>query len=159
MYNKYLFPVINEFWQKEQNSVLFGLNGKDLSLSGDGCCDSPGHNAKYGTYTMIGQQTDEIVDFHVIQVSEVNNSNAMEREGFKHCMDNVKGKGEQIEVVASDRHVSIRADKKKNYTEVDHQFDVWHLSKSRTKKLTEKAKKKDCSDLSFWIKSICNHLW
>lgn len=90
--NKYLCPVINEFWQKEQNSVFSELNGKDLSLSGDGRCDSPGHNAKYGTYTMIDQQTDKIVDFHVVQVSEVNNSNAMEREGFKRCMDNIKAK-------------------------------------------------------------------
>ena len=48
---------------------------------------------------------------------------------------------------------------KRNYPEIEHQFDVWHLSKSITKKLTEKAKKKDCSELSPWIKSISNHLW
>ena len=75
--NKYLLPVINEFWLKEQNSTFSELGGRDLWLSGDGRCDSPGHNAKYGTYTMIDQKTDKIVDFKVVQVSEENYSNAM----------------------------------------------------------------------------------
>jgi len=157
--DKYLFPVINEFWHQEQNSVFSELADKDLWLSGDGRCDSPGHNAKYDTYTMIDQQTDKIVDFHVVQVTEVNNSNAMEREGFKRCMNHIQDHGGQIEVVATDRHVGIRADMKRNFPEIDHQFDVWHLAKSITKKLTEKSKKKDCGDLSPWIKSISNHLW
>ena len=56
-----------------------------------------------------------------------------------------------IKVVATDRHIGIRADMKRNFPEVDHQFDVWHLSKSITKKLTEKAKKSDCAELSPWI--------
>ena len=157
--DQYLLPVINESWEKEQKSVFEKLGDKELWLSGDGRCDSPGHNAKYGTYTMIDQETDKIVDFNIVQVSEVSSSNAMEREGFKRCMDNIQTKGGKIKVVATDRHVGIRADMKRNYPEIEHQFDVWHLSKSITKKLTEKAKKKDCSELSPWIKSISNHLW
>ena len=80
-------------------------------------------------------ETDKIVDFKVVQVSEVNNSNAMEREGFKRCTENIYEKGRKIMVVATDRHVGIRADMKRNFTEVDHQFDVCHLSKSITKKV------------------------
>ncbi|CAH3191352.1 unnamed protein product [Porites evermanni] len=34
-----------------------------LWLSGDGRCDSPGHSAKYGTYTMI----DQLSDFQIVQ--------------------------------------------------------------------------------------------
>ena len=52
-----------------------------------------------------------------------------------------------MKFVATDRHVSIKSDMKRIYPDVDHQFDVWHSAKSVTKKLTEKAKKKDCSDL------------
>ena len=147
--NKYLIPVINEFWLKEQNSTFSELGGRDLWLSGDGRCDSPGHSAKYGTY---------IVDFKVVQVSEVNHSNAMEREGFKRCMENIYEKRRKIMVVATDHHVGIRADLKRNFPEIDHQFDVWHLSKSITKKLTEKTNKNECADLSLWIRSISNHL-
>ena len=157
--DSYLFPVINEVWEQEQNTVFNDLKGKDLWLSGDGRCDSPGHNAKYGTYTMIDQITDKIVDFQVVQVSEVTSSNAMEREGFKRCMEHIQGKGAKVKVVATDHHVSIKSDMKRNYPDVDHQFDVWHLAKSVTKKLTEKAKKKDCGDLFPWIKSVSNHLW
>ena len=59
----------------------------------------------------------------------------MESEGFKRRMDNTKakeGRGGNIKVIATNHHVGIRADLKRNYSEVDHQFDVWHLSKSIT---------------------------
>ena len=157
--DSYLFPVVNEVWEGEQNSVFNELNNRELWLSGDGRCDSPGHNAKYGTYTMIDQSSNKIVDFHIVQVSEVTNSNAMEREGFKRCMENIQGKGATVKVVATDRHASIKSDMKQIYPNIDHQFDVWHLAKSVTKKLTEKAKKKDCGNLFPWIKSVSNHLW
>ena len=110
------------------------LKDTELWLSGDGRCDSPGHNAKYRTYTMIDQSSDKIVDFEIVQVSEVTSSNAMEREGFKRCMENIQSKGVKVKVVATDRHVSIKSDIKQMYTDVDHQFDVWHLAKSVTKK-------------------------
>ena len=155
----YLFPVISEVWEEEQNSVYAELQDEELWLSGDGRCDSPGHNAKYGTYTMIDQDSDKIVEFQIVQVSEVTSSNAMEREGFKRCMENIQNRGAQVKVVATDRHISIKSDMKKNFPDVEHQFDVWHLAKSITKKLTEKAKKKDCNELSPWIKSVSNHLW
>ena len=96
---------------------------------------------------MIDQITDKIVDFQVVQVSEVTSSNAMEREGFARCMENIQDKGAKVKVVATDRHVSIKSDMKQNYPDIDHQYDVWHLAKSVTKKLNEKAKKKDCGDL------------
>lgn len=51
------------------------------NLNGYGCCDSPGHNAKYGTYTLIDDDTCKVVAFSVVQVSEVTSSNTME-EGF-----------------------------------------------------------------------------
>ena len=83
---------------------------------------------------MIDQNSDKIVDFQIVQVTEVTSSNAMEREGFKRCMDSIQGKGAHVNVVATDTHVSIKSDMKKNYPDVNHQFDVWHLAKSNTKK-------------------------
>ena len=32
-------------------------------LAGDDRCDSPGHNAKYGTYSVMEVTTEKIVDF------------------------------------------------------------------------------------------------
>ena len=63
-----------------------------------------------------------------------------------------------MRVVPTDFHVSIKSDMKCIYPDVDHQFNVWHLTKSVTKKLTEKAKK-DCGDLFPLIKSVSSHLW
>ena len=60
--DQYLLPVIYEFWEQEQQSVFAEFNNKDLWLSGDGRCDNPGHNAKYGKRTMIDQDTDNIGD-------------------------------------------------------------------------------------------------
>ena len=119
------------------------LKDTELWLSGDGRCDSPGHNAKYGTYTMIDQQSEKIVDFQIVQVSEVTSSNAMEREGFKRCMDNIQERGAHIEVVATDWHVSIKSDMKKNYPDIDLQFDVWHLAKSALKNALKRQRKRN----------------
>ena len=75
------------------------------------------------------------------------------------CMENINEKGGGIEVVAIDHHVGIKAEMKRNFLELEHQLDKWHLSNSITTKLTEKAKKKECADLSSWIRSISNHFW
>ena len=107
---------------------------------------------------MLDQHTDKIVDFHVIQVSEVSSSNAMEREGFDRCMANISNKGAKIQVVATDCHIGIAADMRRHHPDKTHQFDVWHLAKSITKKITSKSKEKECEELLNWSKSISNHL-
>lgn len=73
--------------------MITEIGERDVWLSGDGRCDSPGFSAKYGTYTLLDQETDKVVDFSVIHVGEVSSSNAMEREGFKRCMNNIVDKG------------------------------------------------------------------
>lgn len=56
--NKHLFPVINARWQQEKASVLADLLDREsVTLLGDGRCDSPGYSAKYGTYTMMDEET------------------------------------------------------------------------------------------------------
>ena len=62
-------------------------------LSGDGRHDSPGHNAKYVTYLLINQQTNEIVAFAVTQVTEAVDSNRLEKVGFTKALKEVKQKG------------------------------------------------------------------
>ena len=157
---KYLFPVINKAWEDENRNQIDKLSSKELvNLDGDGRCDSPGHCAKYGTYTLMDEDTGNVVAFEVVQVSEVTSSNAMEKEGFSRCIELLEGKGVKISRVATDRHVSISSCMAKDYPHINHQYDVWHLSKWVVKKLTNKAKQKGCEDLAPWIQSISNHLW
>ena len=56
------------------------VNKSATNLNGYGCCDSPGHNVKYSTYT-LDYDTGKVVAFSALQVSEVTSSNTME-EGF-----------------------------------------------------------------------------
>ena len=157
---KYLFPVINKAWEDESRNQIDKLSSKEVvNLDGDGRCDSPGHCAKYGTYTLMDEDTGDVVAFEVVQVSEVTSSNAMEKEGFSRCIELLEGKGVKISRVATDRHVSISSSMAKDHPHINHQYDVWHLSKWVVKKLTNKAKQKGCEDLAPWIQSISNHLW
>ena len=157
---KYLFPVVNEAWETESRRQIEKLHGKAVvNLDGDGRCDSPGHCAKYGTYTLMDDDTGDVVAFNVVQVSEVTSSNAMEKEGFSRCIEMLESKNVTISRIATDRHVSISSSMNKDHPTINHQYDVWHLSKWVVKKLTNKAKQKGCEELSPWIQSIANHLW
>ena len=145
---KYLFPVVNEAWEAESRHQINKLTSREVvNLSGDGRCDSPGHSAKYGTYTLMDEDTGNFVAFNVVQVSEVSSSNAMEKEGFSRCIERLEGKGVKISRVATDRHVSISSSMSKDYPHINHQYDVWHLSKWVVKKLTQNAKQKGCEEL------------
>ena len=153
----YLWPVIQEAWTSHQVSLLASLSHMPLKLAGDGRCDIPGYNAKYGTYTMLDTDSDKIVAFEVVQKSEVNNSACMEKEGMIRCFRKLDDHGVSVEQLATDRHPQIVCHMKK--IDTAHQFDVWHISKSIVKKLTQKAKGKRCEDLRLWIRCIANHLW
>ena len=59
----YLFPTVFKLWNQRQQEMLKRLqeNGRGLCLSGDARCDSPGHSAKFGTYTVIDLPTNKVL--------------------------------------------------------------------------------------------------
>ena len=67
----YLWPAISTVWNSEQQALLTSLREKNtnLNLSGDGRADSPGHSAKYGSYTAIEMSCNKVVHFELVQVS------------------------------------------------------------------------------------------
>lgn len=69
----YLQPAVNNFWMKHQRMLFAKLKQekKPLVLAGDGRADSPGHSAKYGTYTVIELGCNKVLDFKIVQVSAV----------------------------------------------------------------------------------------
>ena len=71
-----------------------------VTLAGDGRCDSPGHSAKYGTYTMLDVDSEKVVDFKVVSVCEMKNSNAMKKNGFTDTFNTIK-KADEIRVVGA----------------------------------------------------------
>ena len=137
-----LFPVVQHTWIETQTAILKQLKKeKSVDVCGDGRCDSPGHSAKYGTYTLMDEKTNLIIEFSVVQVTEVTSSNAMEYEGCKRTLNSIIKKKIPIRCLTADRHTTITSKMRTNYSNIVHQYDVWHLSKWVTKKLTKKAKK------------------
>ena len=63
-----------------------------MVLAGDGRCDSPGHSATYGTYSLMDTQNNKILAFNVVKVTEVKNSYGMENEGLIRCLNEVQVK-------------------------------------------------------------------
>ena len=70
-----LFSVIQEAWELEREGVTLELKEVgQVTLAGDSRCDTPGHNAKYGSYSLMdvdGQwrrATNRIVSMELVQV-------------------------------------------------------------------------------------------
>jgi hypothetical protein len=66
-----LQPTTWMVWQQQQAELFSRLRqlGGDLCLTGDMRADSPGHCAKYGTYTIIETRLKKIIHFELVQVS------------------------------------------------------------------------------------------
>ena len=156
---EYLFPIIHTNYVMQHDAVLEFLRGNDLKLSGDGRCDSPGYSAKYCTYSLMDSATDLILDYRLIQSSETGSSVAMEKEGLRRSLNYLLEQGVSIVTIATDRHRGVGALMKSNYADINHQYDVWHMTKGIVKQLTQKGKLKHCERLLPWIQSISNHLW
>ena len=157
---KYLSGVVNEAYSKEKDILMTQVKKKGhCRLTGDGQCDSPGHNAKYLTYSMFDQLKTKIISMAVTQVSEAGNSNRMEKMGFVKVLSELKEKGLNMEQISTDRHTGIRKHMREKEKSISQQFDVWHFCKSIRKKLIAATKKKCNKELNDWIRPICNHFW
>uniref|UniRef100_A0A3Q2PX19 Uncharacterized protein n=1 Tax=Fundulus heteroclitus TaxID=8078 RepID=A0A3Q2PX19_FUNHE len=116
-------------------------NGK-LICAGDGRSDSPGHCAKYGSYTLLEQTVNKVLDIQVVQSNEVKNASWCE-----------------IAVLITDRHMQIVKWVRENLTQTSHRFDIWHIAKGIGKKVEGLGKGKDFEAVVKWRKSIVNHLY
>ncbi|VDI27339.1 Hypothetical predicted protein [Mytilus galloprovincialis] len=152
-------PAIDHYYSLQREVVLQQLQGKQLVLGGDGRCDSPGYSAKYCTYTFMDTLTGVIPDFSLVQVNETTSSTKMELIGFQRSLSNIEDANLAVDVVVTDRHVQIRKAMATDHSDKNHQFDVWHLSKSVKKKILAIKPKKLLTEVKPWIPSICNHVW
>ena len=67
---KYLHSAVQRTYQQQQYTLLDNIKaeGRDLIIGGDGRCDSPGHSAKYGTYSLMDAEQNKILDSQLVQV-------------------------------------------------------------------------------------------
>ena len=157
---KYLFPAINQVYEKRRDEIVEKLKGeKQLNVIGDGRFDSPGHSAKYRTYTFMDAHTNEIIDFFIAHKSNAGSSTQMEFYAFKKVLNYMLSSGLDISTIITDRHKSIRKYVCEKCPKLSHQFDVWHFVKKIKKKVNAKGKLKRNTNLLAWSKSITNHFW
>lgn len=66
----YVVPHVLMTWQQQQSSMLNAVrcSGRKLRLMGDGRSDSPGHCAKFGTYTLLDGDTGKVLATELVQV-------------------------------------------------------------------------------------------
>ena len=103
-----LFPVINKHYELSKPSIFSYMKTLDtVDLAGDGRCDSPGYNAKYGTYTFMLLPSNQIVNFKVTHVSQVANSNVLEKYGFLQALEEIENEL-PVTSITTDRHVQIK---------------------------------------------------
>ena len=108
--NRYLHGIVNRTFMLKSKAIIEEIKEGEniIDLSGDGRCDSPGHNAKYLTYSFIDKSTNKIVAFSLTQVTEAGNSNRMEKMAFKKVLASFKNQEINPEQITTDCHTQIR---------------------------------------------------
>ena len=71
--SSFLHPTVNNIYELHEKQLIrkYKEAGQKLMLAGDGRADSPGHCAKFGSYTVIDLKTNRVVAFKLVQVNIV----------------------------------------------------------------------------------------
>ncbi|VDI15377.1 Hypothetical predicted protein [Mytilus galloprovincialis] len=156
-----LYPAVLRFWkhQQMQHIAKYRDPTESLVLGGDGRADTPGHSAKYGSYSMMDLKQGVVLDIQLVQSNEVSSSNAMEKEGLIRSLKWFEDNNLQFQTLITDQHVQIVKFVREQTPHITHYFDVWHVAKGLKKKMVKISKEKDCKEVGEWIKSITNHMY
>ncbi|XP_039537948.1 uncharacterized protein LOC120486154 [Pimephales promelas] len=151
-------PAIVHKWRNWQDEMLQQLAQREkVIVGGDMRADSPGHSAKYGSYTMMDLETNTVVDVQLVQSKEVGGSYHMEKEGLTRGLDFLDTRGVTLDCIVTDRHPQIQ--KFLRERKVNQFYDVWHIEKGISKQLEKVCKLKGCEKVREWLHSIKNHIY
>ncbi|KAK0145629.1 hypothetical protein N1851_015461 [Merluccius polli] len=153
----YLETAVIHKWHQDQEAEFQLLSQRKVKIGGDMREDSPGHCAKYGSYSLMNLETNSIIDIQLVQSNEVGGSHNMEKEGLKRSLQLLESKGVAVDYIVTDRHPQIQ--KYLREQKITHYYDVWHLEKGLSKKLGKVAKEKDCEVVKKWQRGISNHVY
>ena len=99
---------MNSHWEQMQTTLLQEIKGS-VVVAGDGRNDSPGHCAKYCTYSCMDVATNKILALSCIDCRQTElNSVIMERLGFQRAMEQIQQHVKVSEIV-TDAHPQISA--------------------------------------------------
>ena len=105
-----LFAAINNVYQRKMGQIIERTKQQNNEcLVGDDRCDSLGFSATYGTYTLMNENNNEIIDFFIAHVRNAGNSQNMEKYELKYLLDYLTSHGLNIDTLTTDQHLQIRA--------------------------------------------------
>ena len=140
---KLVIPAIHQVFATERQLLFDDAKERGkIDLLEDGRCDSPGYNAKYGTYTVMDKQTGMIMDLHVSHVGVAGNSARMELDGLNNVLQRLYDNVINISCLTTDRHKQVRLFLRKDRKDIRHQFNVWCFAKNIKRHLLKASKKK-----------------
>ncbi|KAM7298078.1 hypothetical protein ISCGN_018707 [Ixodes scapularis] len=125
----FLLPAIEKVWNKHQLELVSAAAGRQLVIAGDGRADSPGHSAKYGTYTMLDVEDNKVLHVETVQSNETGGSYHMELEGLRRSLDIFEAHSLVVAVLVTDRHPQLSAWLEREHPDICHLFDCWHVAK------------------------------
>ena len=149
--DEYVDLTISAVWEKHQALLLSELRQekRKLVIGGD-AADSPGHSAKFGSYTVMdieerdgyrcpvgsGMCIKAIKSFSIhrsnyVQSNEVKGSYHMEKEGLVRSMKFLRKKKFGVATLVTNRHKQISKWVRENMPSTDHRYDIWHLAKCK----------------------------
>ncbi|XP_049521742.1 uncharacterized protein LOC125944725 [Dermacentor silvarum] len=155
----YLLPAVEQAWQSQQKSVIEEARHQPRSLAGDGRCDTPGHSADFGTYTLLDTELNKIMHTELVKSTEVSSSNKMEKEGLERALDHLIELGLHIDSLVTDRHCEIKAFMRTQHPMICHLFDLWHIAKGLKKKMIALGRLKQHGTVIGWRKTVIRHLY
>ena len=80
----------------------------NLSFTGDGRNDSPGHSAMYCTYTIMDEKTCDILTIACIDKREVDGKSPnMEPAGLRRALQDLQDNGFTLREMVTDAHSQI----------------------------------------------------
>ncbi|XP_036964597.1 uncharacterized protein LOC119025295 isoform X2 [Acanthopagrus latus] len=124
----YIEPAIIHTWKTVQDGMMEQLSQQEsVILGGDLRADSPGHSAKFGSYSMMDLRSNTIVDIQLVQSNKVGGSYHMEKEGLKRSLALLEARGVALDSIVTDRHPQIQ--KFLREAKVTQYYDVWHIEK------------------------------
>ncbi|XP_071377166.1 uncharacterized protein [Centroberyx affinis] len=123
-------PCVFSTWKRLQADLIQTLSQTEgVTLGGDMRADSPGHSAKYGSYSVMDLHTGKIIDVQLVQSNEVGSSVNMEKEGLIRSLSFLEASGVTIKTMVTDRHPQIQKYLREQKPEIRHFYDVWHVAK------------------------------
>ncbi|XP_064639095.1 uncharacterized protein LOC135494756 [Lineus longissimus] len=157
---KFLNQAVRNCWEDEYIRVLSKLDD-GVQLSGDARCDSMGHCAKYGSYTLHNITDNVIVCTELVVSTEpdTKKSAAMEVLGLSRTLDFLDAALPHLKIeLTTDGHTGVAKHVREEWPgKVTHYLDIWHVAKGIKKRLASLAKK--TPDVKCWQRSIINHLY